>query len=182
MLHSQNFVQETHYDILSVKEDASYEEIRTSYRTAVLNYHPDKLQNKDETSGDQIKLGDKFLKIQKAWEVLSDKKLRAVYDSELRSSRNDTGVAEEVDLEDMMIEDRGEVLELYYQCRCGDYFSVDCLELEKMGHRLLKQENMIFFETEEASPSSSVILPCGTCSILIRLLIDTDKKIPIDVM
>ncbi|XP_065881122.1 uncharacterized protein [Euphorbia lathyris] len=180
MLHCQNSVAETHYDILSVKEDATYEEIRKSYRMAILNYHPDKLQNKDETSGDQIELGDKFLKIQKAWEVLGNSRSRAVYDSDLRSYKNDTEVAEDIHLEDMMIED-GEVLELYYQCRCGDYFSVDCLELEKMGYKLLKHENKIFFKTEDAL-SSSVILPCGTCSLQIRLLIDTDNKISINVV
>ncbi|KAK4858686.1 hypothetical protein QYF36_020482 [Acer negundo] len=40
---------------------------------------------------------------------------------------------EDVSLEDMMIEDNGEVLELVYPCRCADYFSVDSLELGQMG-------------------------------------------------
>ncbi|WCJ35397.1 DNAJ heat shock N-terminal domain-containing protein [Euphorbia peplus] len=180
MLHHQDSIHETYYDLLLVKQDATYEQIRASYRVAILNSHPDKLQNKDDTFADQIQLGDKFLKIQKAWEVLGNPTSRAAYDSDLRSSRNDLGVAEDVHLGDMMLED-GEVLELYYQCRCGDYFSVDCLELEKMGYKLLKHESKIFFETEDKQPSS-VILPCGTCSLQIRLLIDTDNKTPTDVI
>ncbi|KAI9199999.1 hypothetical protein LWI28_001308 [Acer negundo] len=126
-------IQETHYDILSVREDASYEEIRTSYRSAILNHHPDKLQKISETSDADNEVGDRFLKAQKAWEVLGNARSRAVYDSELRASREDLLAAEDVSLEDMMIEDNGEVLELVYQCRCADYFSVDSLELGKMG-------------------------------------------------
>lgn len=173
--------EETHYDVLSIKNYASYEKIRTSYKTAVLNYHPVKLQNKDQTSGNQTEVGHKFLKIQKAWEVLSSTRSRAIYDSKLRSARNDRGVAEDVGLEDMMVEDGGEVLELYYQCCCGDYFSVDCLELDKMGHKLFKLENKMFFEREDDQKPSSVILPRSTCSLQVRLLIDTDKKIPVNV-
>ncbi|KAF2314509.1 hypothetical protein GH714_027145 [Hevea brasiliensis] len=146
MLRHKNSVEESHYDLLSVKEDASYEEIRTSYRVAILNYHPDKLQNTRQMSHVLNEVQDRFLKIQKAWEILGNSKLRAVYDSELRASRKDRGdgvgvAAEDVNLEDMEIEDGGEVLELFYQCRCGDYFSVDSLELGKMGYTLLRDEN-----------------------------------------
>ncbi|KAJ9153363.1 hypothetical protein P3X46_026811 [Hevea brasiliensis] len=154
MLRHKNSVEESHYDILSVKEDATYEEIRTSYRVAILNYHPDKLQNTRQMSHVLNEVQDRFLKIQKAWEILGNSKLRAVYDSELRASRKDRGdgvAAEDVSLEDMEIEDGGEVLELFYQCRCGDYFSVDSLELGKMGYTLLRDENK---GTLESTPTS----------------------------
>ncbi|EEF52433.1 zinc finger protein, putative [Ricinus communis] len=179
MRHCKISVQETHYDILSVKEDASYEEIRTSYRLSLLNHHPDKLQSAHRTSDPQDELGDRFLKVQKAWKVLGDARSRAIYDNELRALRKDTGVAEDVSLEDMMIEDGGEALELFYQCRCGDYFSVDSLELGKMGYILLRDENKISFETTDVSPAS-VLLPCGSCSLQVRLLINADMKLQID--
>jgi len=52
----------------------------------------------------------------------------AAYIAEDLSLRKDVlaaDVAEDLSLQDMMIEDDGEALELFYQCRCGDYFSVD---------------------------------------------------------
>ncbi|KAK0577323.1 hypothetical protein LWI29_031286 [Acer saccharum] len=179
MLSAESMIQETHYDILSVREDASYEEIRTSYRSAILNHHPDKLQKISETSDADNEVGDRFLKAQKAWEVLGNARSRAVYDSELRASREDLLAAEDVSLEDMMIEENGEVLELVYQCRCADYFSVDSLELGKMGYTLLKDGNTISIQNPDALPAS-IVLPCGSCSLQVRLLINADIKTPID--
>ncbi|KAM2066759.1 hypothetical protein ACFX1T_043190 [Malus domestica] len=159
-------IQDTHYDILSVKQDASYEVIRASYRSAILDSHPDKLQS---TSGS----GDRFLKVQKAWEILGDSRSRALYDSWLRASSHDAMVAEDISLEDVMVEDAGEVIQLFYQCRCGDYFFVDSLELEKMGYALLKDGNKISFEAQNALPAS-LVLPCGSCSLKVRILINSD--------
>ncbi|GLU04286.1 hypothetical protein SLE2022_214450 [Rubroshorea leprosula] len=172
MILGGNSIQETHYDILSVKEDASYEEIRTSYRSAILNSHPDKLNSNNES-------GDTFLKVQKAWEVLNDPRSRAIYDTELQASRQDATASEDVGLEEMMAENAGEVLELFYPCRCGDYFSVDSSELDKMGYKLLRDDNKISLQTPAALPAS-VILPCGSCSLKVRLLINPDVKVPID--
>ncbi|OMO74829.1 hypothetical protein COLO4_26477 [Corchorus olitorius] len=169
MILGSDSIGETHYDILSVKEDASYEEIRTSYRSALLNSHPDKLHADHEA-------GDRFLRVQKAWEILSDSKLRAVYDSELRASRQDVVASEDIGLEDMMIEDAGELIELFYQCRCGDYFSVDSMELGKMGYTLMGNESEISLRTPDALPAS-VVLPCGSCSLLVRLIINPDTKV-----
>ncbi|KAB2619375.1 hypothetical protein D8674_015244 [Pyrus ussuriensis x Pyrus communis] len=129
MVLCNNSIQETHYEILSVKQDASYEDIRASYRSAILDSHPDKSQS---TSGS----GDRFLKVQKAWEILGDSRSRTLYDSALRASSLDAMVAEDISLKDVMAEDAGEAIQLFYQCRCGDYFFVDSLELEKMGYGL----------------------------------------------
>ncbi|EOY14517.1 hypothetical protein QUC31_000067 [Theobroma cacao] len=172
MILGSNSIQETYYDILSVKEDASYEEIRTSYRSAILNSHPDKLHSDHES-------GDRFLRVQKAWEILGDAKSRAVYDSELRISRQDVVASEDISLEDMMIEDAGEVIELFYQCRCGDHFSVDSSELGKMGYTLLRDGTEISLRTPDAL-QASVVLPCGSCSLLVRLMINPDIKVPSD--
>ncbi|GLT57882.1 hypothetical protein SLA2020_308200 [Shorea laevis] len=172
MILGSNSTPETHYDILSVKEDASYDEIRVSYRSAILNCHPDKQLSENES-------GDSFLKVQKAWEILGNPKSRAVYDSELQASRQDSVAAEDVSLEEMMAEDGGEVLELFYSCRCGDYFSVDSPELDKMGYKLLRDGTRISLRTPDALPAS-VILPCGSCSQHVRLLINPDIKVPLD--
>ncbi|KAJ4721551.1 Chaperone DnaJ [Melia azedarach] len=179
MIFGENTIRETHYDILSVREDASYEEIRIGYRSAILNYHPDKLQQTSKPSHDDNELGNKFLKVQKAWEVLGNSRSRAVYDSELRASRQDTIAAEDVSLEDMTIEDNRETLDLFYQCRCGDYFSIDSLELGKIGYTLLRNGNIISIQTPETLPAS-VILPCGSCSLHVRLLLNPDIKVTVD--
>ncbi|XP_014493417.1 DPH4 homolog [Vigna radiata var. radiata] len=176
MVLDKNAIQETHYKVLNVKEDANYEEIRASYRSAVLSLHPDKLLKSSETSNSNEINGERFLKVQKAWEILSDSSSRSCYDKELRSTRQDflaAEVAEDLSLEDMMVEDAGEALELLYQCRCGDYFSVDSLELKKMGYSLLREGSGISILNVDTLPGS-VILPCGSCSLKARLLISMD--------
>ncbi|KAF5955645.1 hypothetical protein HYC85_008501 [Camellia sinensis] len=120
-------------DKVGVREDANYEEIRTSYRSAILDSHPDKLQKTSETSFPNHESGNRFLEVQRAWEILSNSKSRVAYDSELQASWHDFVAAEDVGLEDLTVENTGEFLELFYQCRCGDYFSIDSSELEEMG-------------------------------------------------
>ncbi|CAN8246673.1 unnamed protein product [Cochlearia groenlandica] len=175
MLLGESSVHETYYEILSVKEDASYEEIRNSYRSAILHSHPDKLIDSRLRSSEE-----KFLKIQKAWGVLSDAELRVVYDSDLRSSRQDGTTSDEISVEDMSVESNceGEVIELFYQCRCGDYFSVDSSELLTMGFALFRDGDCVKVKRLGAFVAS-VVLPCGSCSLKTRVLIDSGMKIPL---
>ena len=159
----------THYDVLLVKEDASYDEIRASYKTTILSSHPDKLQKNPEA----FEPHDKFLDVQKAWEVLSDSKLRANYDKELRASRHEVEVADdEIRVEEMSVEDFDELKEYFYQCRCGDYFSVSASDLERMGFSFDENGGVIRLHSSTDRAPASILLPCGSCSLKIRLLID----------
>ncbi|KAF5731698.1 DPH4 [Tripterygium wilfordii] len=175
MLVGKNSIQETYYDILHVKEDASYKEIRVSYRSAILNFHPDKLVKTNEMVNPSEESGDRFLKVQKAWEILSNSMSRALYDNELQGSRAEIGVAEDVGIYDMMVEDNGDTLVLCYQCQCGDYFSVDSLELGTTGYELLRDINKVSLHTGDGLPAS-LVLPCRSCSLQLRLLINVKKS------
>ncbi|XP_053327632.1 dnaJ homolog subfamily C member 10 isoform X2 [Spea bombifrons] len=62
-----------YYNLLGVSKDASSREIRQAFKKLALKLHPDKNQN-DPTAH------DKFLKINRAYEVLKDEDLRKKYD------------------------------------------------------------------------------------------------------
>ncbi|XP_076932157.1 uncharacterized protein LOC143597561 [Bidens hawaiensis] len=166
-----NSILQTYYSILSVNEDATQEEIRSSYKSALLVSHPDKLQKTSETTNSETR----FLEIQTAWEILGNVHSRALYDAELKASRQDDEVvADEVMLEDLMVDSGGDVVELFYQCRCGDYFRLDSLELGEMGFELLMEGDKISLQARNAVDTASIMLPCGSCSLKIRLMINKD--------
>ena len=58
-----------YYDILEIKPDASFDDIRKAYHKKALKYHPDKCQDEDAE--------DKFKNVVEAYEVLSDKNKRS---------------------------------------------------------------------------------------------------------
>jgi len=62
----------TYYEILGVPEAATREEIQKAYRELALKYHPDR--NKDADAG------DRFRKINEAWDTLKDEVKRNQYD------------------------------------------------------------------------------------------------------
>lgn len=95
-------------------------------------------------------LGNKFLQVQKACEVLGDLRSRALYDNELRVSRQDTVTSDDISLDDMTVEDiDGGGFELSYCCRCGDYFSVDSSELAEMGYSFSVKGNEVSLQAPD---------------------------------
>lgn len=61
-----------YYKILGISKTSTDDEIKKAYRKLALKYHPDK--NKAANAEEQFKL------VAEAYEVLSDKKKREVYD------------------------------------------------------------------------------------------------------
>ena len=61
------------YDILGLKKDATFEEIKKNYKKMALLKHPDKNPNDKDAA-------DNFQKLQKAYSVVSDPKKRERYD------------------------------------------------------------------------------------------------------
>lgn len=162
--------QKTLYEVLSVPEDATYDEIRAAYKCAALNTHPDKAQVTLESF---VSTGEQhgFFGVQKAWETLRYPKCRAEYDKQLQSSRQSVDIiATDIEVEDMIVESSDDGMELLYACRCGDYFSITACELGKMGISVGEDG-----EIEAQAPdslSTSVVLGCGSCSLKARLVIN----------
>ncbi|KAJ0976387.1 hypothetical protein J5N97_018352 [Dioscorea zingiberensis] len=63
----------SYYDELQVPKGASEEQIKRAYRKLALKYHPDKNPGNDEAN-------KKFAEINNAYEVLTDKEKRSIYD------------------------------------------------------------------------------------------------------
>ncbi|KAK3017524.1 hypothetical protein RJ639_007199 [Escallonia herrerae] len=121
-----------------------------------------------ETSYPEHGTGDRFLEIQRAWELLGNIQSRGVYDIKLGALRQDAIGAEDVTFEDLTVEETGDVVEFLYQCRCSDYYSIDSLELGEMGFILSRDMSTISLQSRNALPAS-VVLPCDSCSLKVRL-------------
>jgi diphthamide biosynthesis protein 4 len=173
VLTSNISVQKTLYEVLSVSEDATYDEIRAAYRSAALNTHPDKAQTTLESSSVPSTEQQEFSSVQKAWEVLRHPTSRADYDKQLQSSRQSIEIiASEIQVGDMIVESAAGALELLYPCRCGDYFSITSGELSGMGIVVTGDGEEVEELQALDSASASVVLGCGSCSLKIRLVID----------
>ena len=75
----------THYDYLQIPRKANATEIKKTYKKLVLKLHPDKygLLYPNGTEEELAEMKDMFLKVQMAYEVLSDDDLRMKYDLSL---------------------------------------------------------------------------------------------------
>lgn len=69
----------TYYTLLGIPESASFDEIQKAYRKKAFEYHPDR--NKEANANEM------FIKIQNAYEVLSDPARRIKYDTDLNAYR-----------------------------------------------------------------------------------------------
>ena len=63
-----------YYHVLQVNPSATMLEIKQSFRTLALKYHPDKNKNSESSK-------EKFMQIVEAYEILSDKHSRKRYDN-----------------------------------------------------------------------------------------------------
>ncbi|XP_050097000.1 dnaJ homolog subfamily C member 24-like [Anopheles aquasalis] len=107
----------SHYEVLQVRTDATMEEIRKSYQTLALQYHPDKRKGGAESSE-----AGNFIRIDEAWKVLRDEQTRRVYDAELmqQSCQEEYFINEIVMLGDF--EKHQEEDYRFHVCRCGGFY------------------------------------------------------------
>ena len=69
----QNIENSEYYEILEVDKNSTEEQIKKSYRKLAMKHHPDKNPNDKKSE-------DTFKKISEAYEILSDKEKRSIYD------------------------------------------------------------------------------------------------------
>lgn len=65
--------RKSYYDILQIAKGSTEDQIKRAYRKLALKYHPDKNQGNEEAN-------KKFAEINNAYEVLSDRDKRNIYD------------------------------------------------------------------------------------------------------
>jgi len=76
--NAETHQEEDFYKILEINRDASYEEIKKSYRKLSMIHHPDKNENSEESN-------IKFKQLATAYETLSDSDKRKMYDMGVRN-------------------------------------------------------------------------------------------------
>src|SRR3954453_12925158 len=84
-----------YYEVLGLKREASFEEIKKSYRQMALKFHPDK--NPGDAAAET-----RFKEAAEAYEVLSDQEKRARYDRYGHAGLDGAGVHNFRNAEDIM--------------------------------------------------------------------------------
>ena len=71
---------EDYYTILELQEDCAQDDIKRAYHRLALIYHPDKNMSPLRTAAEKAEQVKMFMKIQAAYELLSDPDKRRAYD------------------------------------------------------------------------------------------------------
>jgi molecular chaperone DnaJ len=93
-----------YYDVLGVDRSASDEEIKKAFRKLAFKYHPD--HNHDDNTGEAFK------EVNEAYEVLSDREKRAVYDRYGHAGVQQNGAGRGFD--DMEFSGFGDIFEAFF--------------------------------------------------------------------
>jgi len=72
-----------YYEILGVKNDASYDDVKTAWREKAKQWHPDKFLSVEE----KLKAHEQFINIMEAYTILIDVDRRASYDSRMDAAQ-----------------------------------------------------------------------------------------------
>lgn len=112
-------MSETYYKILGVDENATFEQMKTKYQQLVKLYHPDKQTNPSPET---------FIKIDEAWKILRDEKLRKEYDSSLLQCNLKEMPLIYANLNINELEFENNICD--YPCRCGATFIINRNEIE----------------------------------------------------
>ncbi|TGO18096.1 hypothetical protein BTUL_0012g00400 [Botrytis tulipae] len=170
----------TYYEILDIPsslQNATHipvATLRSAYRRALLRNHPDKSQSQEQGHTNRPQSLYTIDQISVAFSHLSDSKLRAQYDKELRlqnrsingAGQKEGGVfrtgVEVVDLDDLNVEEENGIW--YRSCRCGD----------DRGFLIREQD------LEEAAEDGEISVGCKGCSLWLKVLFGVMEDLPDD--
>ncbi|CAL1547697.1 unnamed protein product [Lymnaea stagnalis] len=146
------------YEILHCRFGDSVESLKKSYMSLVRLHHPDKLpQHSSSDSGldfqrDNVNT-EMFIKIDRAWKILSNPHLRAQYDAKWheRTLVQNLPIQDTVFFKDFEFDETENMYK--YTCRCGSYYL------------LSNSESEFHFD----------IICCDTCSLTIKVNYENNK-------
>uniref|UniRef100_A0A182JWS7 J domain-containing protein n=1 Tax=Anopheles christyi TaxID=43041 RepID=A0A182JWS7_9DIPT len=131
------------YDVLQVSRTATLEEIRRSYQTLALQFHPDKRKANDPEGSSEY--ADRFIRIDEAWKTLRDERLRRIYDAELMQRSEEYFVNEILTEADFVFDTESSVF--FHTCRCGGYYILP----------------------EEVPSGEPIYVSCDECSLIVQV-------------
>ncbi len=166
------------YDILGLNPNCTKEEIRKAYKSAAIKYHPDKLKS-DATSNEK----NMFVKVQHAYEILSNDEKRQQYD--IYGDSNGT----ETENYDVKI---SEIFDMIFKFRNTNTASQApepiCINVDLTLYEvingvkktiILERRTLVDIETNKTVSPSGIIFTCENCkgsgSILVTNTFSQNK-------
>jgi curved DNA-binding protein CbpA len=134
----------THYDVLGISKDAHQDQIREAYLKKVFALHPDK----------SFGAADMFQRMQQAWLVLSDCKLRGIYDKKLLMDLN-SRTRESINFSGIGGDPKQALIEHF--CRCGYKFNFSTIE----------------FLDFKGGEDEEIVIACENCSLELTITFAT---------
>jgi len=136
-------VESEYYDLLGVGTDVNDTDLKKAYRKQAMKYHPDKNPSPDAE--------EKFKDISKAYQVLSDSNLRAVYDKNGKAMMDKEGGA-------TMDDAAGFFAKVFGGERFNDWIGEISLmkQMTSMAHTMMTEEEKAELEKEMNGGSSPV--------------------------
>ena len=114
-----------YYSMFNIRRDAHVEEIKRAYRRLCKIYHPDRYQDEQK----QKTAAELFSRIQEAYKVLTDSRLREIYDRRGKAGlAEDMAIVERMSIPSELLEEYEKLRELWEKrtyiekcCPSGDY-------------------------------------------------------------
>lgn len=177
----------THYEVLGVSKNATYDEIKESFHHLARAKHPDKqLQNRSQSEDEQNdpngnewptknSTAAEFRTIQQAWKVLRDDEERSAYDSDLlhkdlheENKRNGAIVLGfHDDLEEAVDEDTNERF-MVYDCRCGEEIYIDVPQSSESENSDAEKDDARCKEAKGGR--DEILVDCPGCCFVYRII------------